>query len=405
MQSILVYYRMNNGHFRTYCDDKGARSGGEYETRAKMPLLKKHRFELMPGFKADDEGLLQFFNKFCEDREELLERFNFDILFCDYKKKHFFNSSNLMTLRFFQKYENKVDMSPISFTESELFDKCYCAGMVYGETGIHENIYDYDYTMFYPRLLTEFEFPVSEGYYSEFHDVSYDDVKTLKYGMYHCIIDIDNPDCRKVFMQKKTKDGYSNWHTHYDIIMALKLQKYRGGVTIRPLGMCYVYDELVDGKTVFGPWYNKLYTFKKTFPKNIIVKKLSSSLWGYLTQSNKKIYDEDEAEELDLTWDKNDKEGMYVIDYIEYKTCNKYTLVDLSKPLYKFNYRIKPFITAFGRSKMCETLFCCLPDVVRIATDGFMIKGPYKKFVKSKMKIEGENMTIDIKNMSNYDIL
>ena len=52
MNTILVYYRMNNGHFRTYCDN-------EYKTRAKMPLLKKHRFELMPGFKADDEGLLK----------------------------------------------------------------------------------------------------------------------------------------------------------------------------------------------------------------------------------------------------------------------------------------------------------------------------------------------------------
>jgi hypothetical protein len=84
--------------------------------------------------------------------------------------------------------------------------------------------------MYYPSILAneKFFFPSKPGHYIEFNTIDTSDLN-VPYGYYHCKIVIDDANSQKVFMFSK-----SNWYTHYDLIIALKLKKQYGGVTIKP---------------------------------------------------------------------------------------------------------------------------------------------------------------------------
>ncbi len=406
--SHIVYYKKSNGQFCVY---EGA---GIYKTVAKLER-NINKFELSPGFVVDDNetkksfnadqrfdnGLMSFDLKLCDDRNNMINNEckmtkKYDIFT---SKKGYYKTSNNITLDFFRKcvrYDRYKNFQPITFEESMLQDLTYNSGILYGNIGTHDNVHSYDYTMFYPSLLCDkdFKIPVSEGSYIEFNDVSYDDIKTLAFGYYHCHIEINNDLVNKVFMQKRDdSQNYTNWHTHYDLILALKLQKCHEGINIRPLGKAYVYTDLVSGVSIFNDWYQQLVKMKKDLPGNIIVKKLSSSLWGYLTQSNKFNCQEDEAEKkYELTTQLDESNKHYIINYhVVDNGKSYYELLDLNKPLQKYNFRLKSFITAFGRYKMTMCLYRDLDKVQRIVTDGFMITGEFYNFNKHKtLKYESD---------------
>ena len=53
--------------------------------------------------------------------------------------------------------------------------------------------------------------------------------------------------------------------------------------------------------------------------------------------------------------------------------CNNYTLLNVNKSPQKYNFRLKSFVTSFGRLHMLKTLYPVLDKIVKVNTDGFLI--------------------------------
>ena len=198
-------------------------------------------------------------------------------------------------MNFFKRFGNygiTKEYEALTMDECTYMDKCYNAGLLHGPTEtVTCDGYSYDFQMMYPRCLAsqKFYFPTTEDKWNYFTKLR----KEYKYGIYNCKITVHNNKIKKFVMVSK-----DNYCTHSDLLIIEKVNKiYPGSVTVEPLGYAYVYEKssLEQGSDVFGPWYDALLTLKNKFPKNIVVKMLSSSLWGYLCQRNcEKIREDDQ---------------------------------------------------------------------------------------------------------------
>jgi hypothetical protein len=73
----------------------------------------------------------------------------------------------------------------------------------------------------------------------------------------------------------------------------------------------YIYrkKDMESCGSIFGTWYEKLIPLKKAFPQNRLIKHLTSSLWGHLTQYNKMNKTVEELDEGGYDWGiTNDRE-------------------------------------------------------------------------------------------------
>jgi hypothetical protein len=114
---------------------------------------------------------------------------------------------------------------------------------------------------------------------------------------------------------------------------------------------------VIDGANVFSPWMDRILDLKEEFPKNGLIKLLSSSIWGYLSKINKRFYNEEE-----ILYNPEIKFGYYDSDNINYLCLNEkdnrkgttdYLLISKEQPYCK-NYRLKPFLKSFERAIMGE---------------------------------------------------
>ena len=137
--------------------------------------------------------------------------------------------------------------------------------------------------------------------------------------------------------------------------------------------LLYSEEKLIDGEKVFGMWLDRIQDLKEEYPKNGLVKLLSSSIWGYLSKKNGRYYNEKELDENpDIKFDYYDSENInyLCLDERDRKDgTTDYFLVNKSQP-YSKNYRLKPFLKSFERSIMAEIcIYVGIDKIVRINTD------------------------------------
>jgi hypothetical protein len=185
-----------------------------------------------------------------------------------------------------------------------------------------------------------------------------------------------------------------NYYTHYDMQNIYQIRSFDKTIKIEPLGTCYVYDEedLMNGNDLFRRWYFCIHGLKEKFPKSRLVKTLSSSLWGYLSTQNSKIVNMNDPllDDMNLSFSHGEDVTHIILDM---KICknekfNYYKLLDVNKPIQKYPFRLKSFITSFSRKKMMRTLIAEINknELLRVNTDGFIFRNPY--ICKEKSKIE-----------------
>jgi hypothetical protein len=170
--------------------------------------------------------------------------------------------------------------------------------------------------------------------------------------------------------------------------------------TIHNNAYIYKLDNQTSGNKIFDRWYNTILVLKKEYPKNILIKMMSSSLWGHLQISNIKYLPEEEAEKLDIGM--NGTEDYHIVNYV-YKEDGKsyYKLRDNKKP-YKYNIRLKPFITAMGRIKTAKVALMNLDKVIRIHTDGVVFSEPQEFYIDNFIPENKTTGLIHFKNINNY---
>lgn len=362
--------------------------------------------------------------KLHKDRDEVLKfssviKMKFDYFDESYEKYYRSHKTNVIT--FFKRlcfsYKDQEvkfkHYDPINIKEYAIYKKCNTGGLVYFDQKYKNKTVEtigYDFEMSYPTDLSSkhFKIPTKQGKFCNV-DILALETKTIKYGIYHCKIISDDPYFKMVFSFSK-----NNWYTHYSLMFVLSYMKKPDrmtsehnrlfDVTIEPIAceknaLIYENEDLVTGTYLFANWFSVVKQMKRKLKGNSIPKFLASSLWGTLCETQK-IYC---TEEEKLEWqadgytfsisldDYNDVD--YIIEDVEELNGTiRYTLFDMSKPIYKHNLRLLPFITSFSRYKMQKliTKNDWFDSIIRIQTDSI-------NFIEKPSGTMPENFKLDEK--------
>jgi hypothetical protein len=252
--------------------------------------------------------------------------------------------------------------------------------------------YKYDICSEYPSLLAsaQHRYPIGEGELKTLSKDEFNKLEFFYFGMYH--VKVINPN-RFIF-----SNNPNNWYTHTDLNFAKKL-KYKLELIEDDQPNCLFYskDKQKNGREIFGKFVNYLFELKQQGHKDI--KAYLNALWGALTQTNKSYrHDEVYANKEVLTL-------MPMGDDINFDGL-KIGVVNKDN-FYETDFaRIKPFLLSYGRCKTANIIMNNLDNIVRVHTDGIILKRPIDKNQKlgnglGDLKYEGCSYC-EILNSNNY---
>jgi len=389
---MLVYYEIHNGKFQSY--------DGEF---LKETDNKPNGFYLVKPYEATKKELIKYYNKLYNDIEELCE-----VSKLDFETLSNSNYSKLISTLFkIYRTDQDIKYDRIEFYEYEFFENCFNGGLNTATEGTFENVKAFDYKKFYPNLLggdkTTKEIPITKGKLYNLEEIP--PKKNIKYGIYRVKITSNSPNISKVFAFNE-----NNYYTHADLKRAIDLsysKRFEVKISLikdeEPNAL--IYDNLIKTKKIFIRYVKKLKECLLKYPDNKLCKFVMSSVWGNLSQKGRtrKLTNE-EYEKLP------NKDEYNLIDakmkFINGEFIHIFELLHINNTQIS-NYRLKAFITSFGRNKMSENLtrVSDLNDIIRVCTDGVILKqnATYaKRFVSSEFIQDGKynNKNITIKNVN-----
>lgn len=265
-------------------------------------------------------------------------------------------------LNYFERITKTVSTDNISQDEALYILNATYASVMYAKKGYTGDGYKYDFISNYPSIMSSkyFLVPVKKGTFKNLSTKEFQELEYFQYGIYRCKITCDNP---LIF-----KTNSKNYYTHYDLTHAKKK-----GLSIeliqddQPNCLIYSRDCLINGSILFKDYVDTLFQLKQ--------KKVSGSkdvlniLWGALCQKKKK--------------------KLYITSNKEYQITNNNTFIESIKPainetdifvntyninsIYLFDYaRLGPFLLAYGRKKLLETIHPYIQNIKWAHTDGFI---------------------------------
>jgi hypothetical protein len=364
-QEINFYFELSNNKTRVY-----NYSTNKYTTMTQIDMYKlKKRFSLLVGYEATDDGLKEFAVEFFVWIATLKKNKIFEF---DYLK---YSSHEQVCIGIFKKlcsgkYE---DMEDIDEIEYEFIEACNNAGLRYCEAGKYQ-CYGYDYSSKYPSILASdgFEIPTCKGQVKTISELP----DKLEVGYYKVKITSNDKRFKKVFAYSK-----KHVYTHISLFFAQNCKSKQGYdiniELIQEENNCYIYgknkkDNIIKGSVIFGKWYKYLFELKEAYPKNKLIKYMTSALWGRLSQHNRlfKTFDMILDENIDAVPEYDINHEYYIRDVTQNKKGDDvYELVNCKKP-YHFNIaRIKPFLLAKSRDLTGKVAVKYIDHCVRIHTD------------------------------------
>ena len=389
MRSIRVFYMDNLDYITTDGTDC-------LIVNSRQRDFTTNYYEMFKGYDQTEKDLKKFYDDFIQWAVELQK---FNIPYLKYYKHADAVRYTFEILTRNETFKYMPEIPDIKGTEFNYFESTVNAGLMSVGSeyvDVQTNCNSYDFPSWYPHLLGseifDLKMPVKEGYEYKIFDFK----KQLKYGIYDVKITCDDKNFKKIFMFSK-----NNRYTHYSINFCLKYKK-KFNISLEVLNIdkqynCYVYDDkdLIKTSTIFCNWFNTLFKIKKEYPKNKLVKHLLSSIWGILCQYNRTIINNDEDYyKTDIS-----ETGFKLLDTYEYfdkqkdKISRTYTVLNMNKP-YKYNFRLKPFLTSYSRKMFSEFIISNvenLDDVVRIHTDSVVLRKEHNFTQEYKPILEGKN--------------
>jgi hypothetical protein len=366
MMDYIVYFHLDTNY---YLDQEGK----VCKTDRIRDVPSKSRFMVLAGYEANDDGLKKFSDDFKIWVEQLLKNRILDI---EYTKYYTHRSATLFTLKRLSPLYRQQIFDDIGWDESEWIESCYNGGLIYLDESIKGKpieCYGYDFTGFYPRNMTNIDIPISCG-----REVTLSELpEKLQFGFYRCSITSQHPDASKVFAYS-TKDTYTHICVRHARHLGLTITLIQDG---KP--NAYLYDKTVKGRDLFGNWHRRLNALKKKFPKNRLVKHLMSSAWGLMCQKSIKEVRPEDASDDDVE---------RIVD-MKYYGDNIVFVVKQDKPYLNGAARLKPFLTAYSRSITSTAACHVLQDVVRIKTDGIVLKKEHPELLQRYKTLHPEDKT------------
>ena len=258
----------------------------------------------------------------------------------------------------------------INMVERKWIEKCNNAGLTFIKEGIY-NSFGYDYKSNYASCMASEDFIIPTKQGEEVILLKLPKKENIKVGYYHVKITSEHKDIKKVF-------GFSkfNVYTSYSLIFALEHKKdfnikFEMIQDDEPNAYIYKDSECVSGHYIFSNWFNILSQLRTKYNTNILLKMLGSMLWGLLSQTNTI-----EVEENELLNNSNKYKDFDIHDKKYYQDGNvKYELLNTKKP-YRYQIRIKAFLTAYCRNKIASQAIKSndLDNIIRIHTDNITFK-------------------------------
>ena len=354
-----------------------------------------NKYKILPDYRFNLDGLLEFktdFDRWCVEIKSVSDDINYKSYKIDYKEYLTDRHACYLTFRRFEAAsrntlkkrnlpypplynEDVSEYDNISYEEFWFFENCNNGGLIKLNPQYEGKIvesYGYDMKQYYPYCMsvTDFKFPFKHGKLLNLNSLK---LKNLKYGIYKVKIQCENQE----FLNKFTLNKY-NLYTHYDLQTIRKYKKLYDiqlelVVDDEYNALVYEDEDLVDGKTIFGSWNSKLFHLKQKFPKNKLIKKMYSRLWGYLIEFERIIFTEEEYDKLDDT-----DEYVLITTSFDENGNIYYICVDTSKP-YKHPYaRIKSFLTSYARNIISNIITDEKLDdyLIRTHTDNITLTRP-----------------------------
>ena len=387
-QKYYVYYHHLNKYVETY-DMPDTCDKFEYSKLTKRSINEHSK----NGIEIKDL-LIEYANDILIWRNELLtskklkKKYDHFASFNKSDGTKFFNTNESNILRFFNRYSSIIytndKFEKISWKEYLWFEKENLASMQRCCASGEYKCIGFDFKMAYPHILSSrlvindikrpFHFPTKEGKRFRLKKLKDD----LDYGMYRINIYSDDPIFNYVF-----NFSANNVYTYYDIeFCKLCIEKYKLDVKM-DLILDGDYNALlyksgvIDSANVFAPWMDRILDLKEEFPKNGLIKLLSSSIWGYLSKINKRFYNDEELDlKPEIKFDKYDSDDINYLCLNEKDNRNgstDYLLINKEQPYCK-NYRLKPFLKSFERAIMGEIcLEIGIEKILRINTDNITL--------------------------------
>ncbi len=368
---INFYYEKDNQQARVYNYTENT-----FKTMTMTNVYKlKKRFFIFKGYDCSDEGLTEYAKDFFSWTNEIKNDKIFKVYYPAYKSHEDVAIGYFKMLCRTKKraldYTNFWNHEDIDPTEYKWIESCNNAGLTYCEAGTYDNCNGYDFSSQYPAIFAShtFRVPTKRGTQQTIKIIP---TKGIKLGMYRVKITSNDIRFKKVFAFSK-KDVYTN----ISLIFAMECKtKFGYDINIELLqheNNCYLYEEsITTGNIIFGYWFDIMAGLKQRYPKNKLIKNMTSALWGRLAQHNKlfKTEQECEDEEIDYVDNYNPKHAYYIRD----STFNKkgeevFELVNCQQPYYYAIARTKPFLLSKSRDLIGKVARKYVDSVVRIHTD------------------------------------
>lgn len=371
-QNYCVYFNINGLYTFYFPHDQ------TFGTTTDITTLPQQRFEVFKDYRASMKGLIRF----ADDFQKWCNELNNNACNCiDYAKYFGHGAAAVLVFKMFSNglYEH---FEIIDYLESWWIEKCHNGGLSYlKNAGIH-TCYAKDMKGFYPHILaSDMLIPTKQGKEKTIKKLP----KKLSHGMYHCKISCDNPEFRKLFAFSK-----DNVYMHYSINHARKYQNefnVKIDLILDDEPNCYLYDDkdLIKVRDIFAKhsakgyknWFDTLNLLKTMYPENKLIKNLFTNLHGHLIAWNKisRTYDEIAKEGLKVDAELCEDTQYIMHSHHIINDVDYYDLIDVDKP-YRYNIRLKSWLTAFGRNKIADKLYPNIANVIRIQTDGIIFDKP-----------------------------
>ena len=376
---FVVYFKTPDHTFRCYDFESK-----EFKTVNIIP--QKSNFYLPKSYEKIDDSLIIYSDVLFKDSKEISPDLKYDYI-APYKKDngdYIYRNHGQNIETFFKMHQSRdyklAYFQPINPIECEWSGKCNNGGILHTLKGEY-TVFGYDMKRFYQNCMKsdKFIFPYKEGKLMNYKKMP----TNIPLGYYLVKISSENELFNIIFA--KSKDDV---YTSYSLKFCLKYQKlFNIQIELYDCpSNAYVYTlkkACISGSDVFTIWSDKIDMVKSKFPKNSLIKMLSSSLHGQLCRSlkfHKKIEQVDELIENGYTVGISNDNDYKIIS--ETPLDNNDILFKLIKPNNRRFYnisRMQSFLIDYARIKMAEIIVdlhltqnLMHTEIIRIQTDSIM---------------------------------
>lgn len=264
------------------------------------------------------------------------------------------------------KITKKLLHDKICSVEYKIFEKCANNAVMYlKQDNIEVQCWSYDRKLAYANLLgSSLQIPTRRGKLETLKELP----KVIKVGFYHIKITYADTDFLKCFVISK-----SNWYVDISLQFALEL-KDQFGLTFeliedeQPNAYLYDEDDITPISAMSKNWLIKVKALKAKYPKNPYIKQLASGTWGVINQRNTLHHTADEINKKGLDFGLTDDHQYMQIGRFEKYGEDYYKMVN-TQMAYKYQIRLKPWITAQARNDIGRLALKHINNVIRIQTD------------------------------------